>query len=666
MSTSEIIDLCSDDEMGESGMENCRREAEPGFESAPPDSACPTPICKQFWKAGDYEVGKGKGHQAANQYGINRMHIHPKFLHSNATSHKWAFGAMAELLDNAVDEIQNGATFVSIDKMSIPRHGNTALVIQDDGGGMDPEALRRCISFGFSDKKSEFTIGQYGNGFKTSSMRLGADVIVFSRHLASRRLTQSVGLLSYTFLARMGYNKIVVPVVDYEFDSSARTFGPIILHDKDHFSSNLTMLLQWSPYSTEEELLKQFDDIGDHGTKIVVYNLWLNDDEDMELDFNSDPEDICINGVKELGTLKRHVQHVANLYQHSLRAYASVLYRQLPQYFRIILRGQDVERRNVAFYLNFVEFIKYRPKTEGTIKYRPTTDGNLELEYITAIGFWKEAARANIHGFNIYHRNRLILPFWRVLKQMTGSTGRGVVGVLEPNFIQPTHNKQDFEKTSLFHKLEDRLKQMTVEYWKKYSKVAGYQTVKKVRSKRLRRPKSPSSRTRNSLHLALLLNHGSHEASSGAAGSLEDPQVAISDASSSGLQITADISSEGNVKKRKDLDTPLYTGNVKKRKDLDTPLEPQLAKRHTGHDGTDVQYITKQSKNSIENTKQISQKIILIRENRRLRSEMLATEKRIEELSLKMQQLMRELEDEQRRGGELENELTQFFIQSYA
>lgn len=40
-----------------------------------------------------------------------------------------------------------------------------------------------------------------------------------------------------------------------------------------------------------------------------------------------------------------------------------------------------------------------------------------------------------------------------------------IVGVLEPNFIQPTHNKQDFEKTSLFHKLEDRLKQMTVEYW---------------------------------------------------------------------------------------------------------------------------------------------------------------------------------------------------------
>lgn len=38
-------------------------------------------------------------------------------------------------------------------------------------------------------------------------------------------------------------------------------------------------------------------------------------------------------------------------------------------------------------------------------------------------------------------------------------------GVLEANFIQPTHNKQDFERTALFHKLEIRLKEMTLEYW---------------------------------------------------------------------------------------------------------------------------------------------------------------------------------------------------------
>jgi len=40
-----------------------------------------------------------------------------------------------------------------------------------------------------------------------------------------------------------------------------------------------------------------------------------------------------------------------------------------------------------------------------------------------------------------------------------------VSGVLQADIVQPTHNKQDFERTSLFQKLEIRLKDMTLEYW---------------------------------------------------------------------------------------------------------------------------------------------------------------------------------------------------------
>ncbi|MCI06691.1 MORC family CW-type zinc finger protein 4-like, partial [Trifolium medium] len=51
-----------------------------------------------------------------------------------------------------------------------------------NGGGMNPDKIRQCMSLGYSEKsKLANTIGQYGNGFKTSTMRLGADVIVFSR-----------------------------------------------------------------------------------------------------------------------------------------------------------------------------------------------------------------------------------------------------------------------------------------------------------------------------------------------------------------------------------------------------------------------------------------------------------------------------------------------------
>lgn len=123
-----------------------------------PSPLCPAPVCRQFWKAGNYNDGVPSNVTVQSSKG--HLHVHPMFLHSNATSHKWAFGAVAELLDNAVDEIPNGATFVNVDKILNARDGSSALLIQDDGGGMDPEAMRRCMSFGFSDKSSKSAIGQ--------------------------------------------------------------------------------------------------------------------------------------------------------------------------------------------------------------------------------------------------------------------------------------------------------------------------------------------------------------------------------------------------------------------------------------------------------------------------------------------------------------------------
>ncbi|CAK7325067.1 unnamed protein product [Dovyalis caffra] len=458
---------------------------------------CPAPLCRQFWKSGNYDDGFRS--KVTLQNGNSYLHVHPMFLHSNATSHKWAFGAIAELIDNAVDEIQNGATFVVVDKTSNPRDGSPALLIQDNGGGMDPEAIRRCMSFGFSDKKSKTAIGKYGNGFKTSTMRLGSDVIVFSRHLDDRVMTQSIGLLSYTFLTQTGHDRIVVPMVDYEFN----TTGNLEIshrYDKEYFMSNLSMLLQWSPYSTEAELLKQFDDIGSHGTKAIIYNLWFSDDGNVELDFDADPEDIRIGGdVKKVQAKSAwrtvNEQHIANRLHYSLRAYLSILYLKIPETFTIVLRGKFVEHHNLALDLKFQEFIVYRPQSVGC----------KEGEVLTTIGFLKEAPHVTVHGFNVYHKNRLILasvfklkgftfalsdviilfslgillPFWPVVSY-ADSRGRGVVGVLEANFVEPTHNKQDFERTSLFQKLESRLKEMTWEYWDFHCGLIGYQVKKKL------------------------------------------------------------------------------------------------------------------------------------------------------------------------------------------
>ncbi|WOK91834.1 protein MICRORCHIDIA 6-like isoform X1 [Canna indica] len=421
---------------------------------------------RKFWSAGVYEVEPTIRPPSHNNQ--NRLCVHPKFLHSNATSHKWAFGAVAELLDNAVDEIRNGATFVNLDKITNPLDGSPALLIQDDGGGMDPESLRCCMSFGFSDKGSCSAIGQYGNGFKTSTMRLGADVIVFSRHIKRSMSTLSVALLSYTYLIQEGYNDIVVPAVDYAMDPSNGIVTKLLRNGEKQFFSNLSFLLKWSPFRTENELLKNFDDIGHHGTRIIIYNLWFNDMGVRELDFETNEKDIMLSGApKQVESnsisVKLTQKHIANRLRYSLQVYLSILYLHLPEDFTIILRGCEVKRHTIASDLRYCECIKYCPQVGGK------TEG----EVVTTIGFLKEAPFVNVHGFNIYHRKRLILPFWRVASA-SGSRGRGVVGVLQADFIKPTHDKQDFEKSALYQKLECRLKEMTYEYWENYCHVLGY------------------------------------------------------------------------------------------------------------------------------------------------------------------------------------------------
>ncbi|CAH8274147.1 unnamed protein product [Arabidopsis lyrata] len=454
--------------------------------------------CRSFWKAGEnFAIPTGVTPTASGL--LEHARVHPKFLHSNATSHKWAFGAIAELLDNAVDEIQNGATFVKIDKIDIVKDNSPALVFQDDGGGMDPDGLRKCMSLGYSSKKSNTTIGQYGNGFKTSTMRLGADAIVFSRSSRGGKSTQSVGLLSYTFLRKTSQDDVIVPMID--IDISKERPQPIIYGSPEDWAANLQILLKWSPFSTEDELWQQFVEIGTHGTKVIIYNLWLNDEGIYELSFDDDSEDIRLQdeGVHDGKRLPHKVlelrSHISYQLRYSLRAYASMLYLEKFENFKIILRGIPVEQFNIADELRYSKIIKYKP-------YKATME---QATTKIKVGFIKEGPKLAVCGFNVYHKNRLIRPFWKVT--MDGSSvGHGVVGVLEANFIEPAHDKQDFERSSLFQRLEARLKKIVHDYWQSHVQVFGYNIYKvpaaAVKSKKIAiRDQPPTVNTFNPLPL---------------------------------------------------------------------------------------------------------------------------------------------------------------------
>ncbi|KAG0587842.1 hypothetical protein KC19_2G195400 [Ceratodon purpureus] len=473
---------CKEEEPGvQDSVALAKRKRKMAFEDSRPAPVTEGgSLCRRFWQAGNYDDHPPK-RRKIKQGALEPARVHPKFLHSNATSHTWALGAIAELLDNAVDEVVNGATFCYVDKIINPRDGDAALLIQDDGGGMTPDALRQCMSLGFSEKTGGTTIGQYGNGFKTSTMRLGADVLVLTRkEIDSGSMTQSVGLLSYTFLRKMGHEDIIVPIVDY------RLLGPDVRPELrsnlDGWLSNLATITRWSPYSSEEELLAQFDNMGRHGTKVIIFNLWRDDDDDLELDFDTDPQDIRLRpGVISKEKAKKNTfqtslvdDHISNRFRLSLRVYSSILYLEMPRNFRIILRGKIVEHHNIVDDLKYVQYLKYKPHfgKEKELSHK-------DVSVVTTVGFTKEAPMVNVHGYSVYHKNRLIMPFWPVINE-NSSRGRGVVGILEVNFISPAHDKQGFERTAVFIKLETRLKQMTMEYWKTYSHLLGYKPTAKA------------------------------------------------------------------------------------------------------------------------------------------------------------------------------------------
>ena len=107
-----------------------------------------------------------------------------------------------------------GGVRIHVDVRQSERVG-PLLCVRDNGSGMDRIAMHGMMSFGVSSEGGQ-RIGRYGNGFKSSSMRIGSDALVLSVCRETGHL--SAGLLSYTFLRseqledvevalRWGFNK---------------------------------------------------------------------------------------------------------------------------------------------------------------------------------------------------------------------------------------------------------------------------------------------------------------------------------------------------------------------------------------------------------------------------------------------------------------------------
>ncbi|XP_004648485.1 MORC family CW-type zinc finger protein 1, partial [Octodon degus] len=265
---------------------------------------------------------------------LHRACLHLEFIHANSTTHGFLFGALAELLDNARDAGAARLDVFSVDNEKL--QGGFMLCFLDDGCGMSPEEASYIINFGIHKKHSPTLkfIGQYGNGLKSGSMRIGKDFILFTK----KEETMTCVLFSQTFCEEEGLSEVVVPMPSWLTKTRES-----LTDDPQKFSTELSVIYKFSPFQNEAELMQQFDVIyGKCGTLLVIYNLKLLLNGEPELDVKTDKEDILMAGDLE-GFPETW----------SFRAYTSVLY--FDPCMKIFIQAKKVQTKHLCYCL-------YRPR----------------------------------------------------------------------------------------------------------------------------------------------------------------------------------------------------------------------------------------------------------------------------------------------------------------
>ncbi|XP_050770232.1 ATPase MORC2 isoform X2 [Gymnogyps californianus] len=449
----------------------------------------------------------------ANYSSLNRAQLTFEYLHTNSTTHEFLFGALAELVDNARD-----ADATRIDIYTEQREdlrGGFMLCFLDDGTGMDSNEAASVIQFGKSAKRSpESTqIGQYGNGLKSGSMRIGKDFILFTK----KDNTMTCLLLSRTFHEEEGIDEVIVPLPTW----NARSREPVT-DNMEKFAIETELIYKYSPFKSEQEVMEQFNKIrGEKGTLVIIFNLKLMDNGEPELDVTSDPRDIQMAETPPEGTKPE---------RRSFRAYAAVLY--IDPRMRIFINGHKVQTKRLSCCLYKPRMYKYtsnRFKTraeqevkkaehmariaeekarEAESKARAlelrlggdlTRESRVTLRQVqnSAITMRREAdvkkrikdakqralkepkelnfifgvniEQRELDGMFIYNCSRLIKMYEKVGPQLEGGMAcGGVVGVVDVPYLvlEPTHNKQDFADAKEYRHLLKAMGEHLAQYWK--------------------------------------------------------------------------------------------------------------------------------------------------------------------------------------------------------
>ncbi|XP_051005970.1 MORC family CW-type zinc finger protein 1 [Acomys russatus] len=432
---------------------------------------------------------------------LQRAKLRLDFIHANSTTHSFLFGALAELLDNARDAGAVRLDVFSVDNETL--QGGFMLCLLDDGCGMSPDEASDIIYFGTSKKRLSTLkfIGQYGNGLKSGSMRIGKDFILFTK----KEETMTCLFFSQTFCEKEGLTEVVVPIPSW----LTRT-RESVTDDPQKFFTEVSIIYKYSPFKTEAELMQQFDMIyGRCGTLLVIYNLKLLLSGKPELDVKTDKEDILMAEALEEFPERR-----------SFRAYTAVLY--FDPRMRIFIQAKRVQTKHLCYSLYKPRKYQYttysfKGKLKTEVKKAEEAVKMAELVFKEVQVKVKEPDRTSLSsakdvlqkaledletkhknlrqkqralrkaktlflifgvhvedqsqaGVFIYSNNRLIKMYEKVGPQlkMKSLLGAGVIGIVNVplEIMEPSHNKQEFLNVQEYNHLLKVMGQYLVQYCK--------------------------------------------------------------------------------------------------------------------------------------------------------------------------------------------------------
>jgi hypothetical protein len=340
----------------------------------------------------------------------NTAIVYPFFLETSFQSHPWIFSAVAELIDNALDA---KASILCINVVN-----QNQLIFYDSGSGMTYEELAKMLlQFGNGRENNNF-IGRYGIGFKSGSMRLGKDVMIFTKS----DKTQSLALFSQTLNANNNYNSLNISIINWkkkplEFDTS--------VYSEEELREKLNTIYKISPFKNDFQISEEFAKIKSKtGTRIIIWN--LND----ELDFTTDPEDIRIKQVSGKNYILKEHSQISNdasidvPIDYSLRRYCELLY--LKPTTQLYIQNKKVMTKLVADSLSKKKIVS-----------------NPKFSVKMVLGLSSKDKENNLGGFHIYWHNRLVESYVRVA-DIQNKKVNGIIGIIECNKLVPIRYKQSF------------------------------------------------------------------------------------------------------------------------------------------------------------------------------------------------------------------------------